>query len=73
MSVSTSESTYKCPCGYEFVQNDTNNYGKLKIVRRLHAKKCEVAKEMNKIIQGAYCGERYYFQNIHKNGSLLFL
>ncbi len=44
---STSTSTYKCPCGYEFVQTDSSNYTKMKLVRRLHAKRCDVAKQVN--------------------------
>ena len=46
--VMTATASYKCPCGYEFVQQDTPNFTKLKLISRLHSKKCEVARERDR-------------------------
>ena len=47
MSIPTvfSRSTVECPCGYTFSQIDDQNHKKVKIVERLHRKKCEIAKQ----------------------------
>lgn len=62
-----SESKYICPCGYSFVQTDSQGYGKMKMVRRLHAKKCEIAKEIVKTIPPQYDTQLSKHRNIDKD------
>lgn len=49
-----SESQYECLCGYSFIQTDGQGFRKLKLIRRLHAKKCELGKEINKMITPSF-------------------
>lgn len=57
-SITFSESKYECPCGYKFVQSDGQQYGKLKMVRRLHGKKCKIAKELHKVVTPQFAKEK---------------
>ena len=41
----TADSTFKCPCGYEFRQKDDYNFRRLTMVKKLHLKKCKKAQE----------------------------
>ena len=45
---------YTCPCGYEFIQTDNQDFRKLKTIRRLHAKRCELGRKMNKDMSERY-------------------
>lgn len=60
------ESKYVCPCGFSFIQTDSQTNGKLKIIRRLHAKKCETAKEVNKILTPQYATHMTSQKNMTK-------
>jgi hypothetical protein len=57
-AITFSESKYECPCGYKFIQSDGTQFGKLKMVRRLHGKKCKVAKEVNKLVTPQYAKDK---------------
>lgn len=37
-------SLYECPCGYSYTQTDNREFRKLKMMIRLHKKKCEMAR-----------------------------
>ena len=39
------ETSFKCPCGYEFKQKDCFSSKKIDLIKKLHVKKCKVAQE----------------------------